>query len=382
MPGTSTKDQNPQIETLRVDLGTRGYDILIGSDLIERCGSLCWPVLPGKTVVVVSDDNVAPLYLDRVVASLEGQDLDVKTVILQAGEGTKSFANFQKLCETILAMGIERKTTLIALGGGVIGDITGYAAASLLRGIPFIQIPTTLLAQVDSSVGGKTGINTAHGKNLVGAFYQPLLVLADTEVLNTLEPRQLLAGYAEVVKYGLIDDFAFFQWLESNGKALINGDDAARRYAVHTSCAAKAKIVAEDEKETGRRALLNLGHTFGHALEAETGYGDKLFHGEAVAIGMVMAYRLSARLGLCTGQDEERLIRHMAEVGLRTDLKGLGAEDWTAEALAAHMSKDKKVTDGKIIFVLAKGIGEAFLSSVDDRDALFSVLDSFLSGSK
>jgi len=273
---------------------------------------------------------------------------------------------------------IERSTTLIALGGGVIGDLVGYTAASVLRGLPFIQVPTTLLSQVDSSVGGKTGINTHHGKNLVGAFYQPKLVLADTATLNTLDRRQLLAGYAEVVKYGLIDDLEFFEWLELHAQALIDGDMDKRRHAVLTSCAAKARVVAEDEREGGRRALLNLGHTFGHALEAETGYGDALLHGEAVSIGTVMAFELSQNMDLCPGQDTGRVAAHFDAVGLMADLSHLDTQGWTAEALLDHMSRDKKVEGGKLTFILTHGIGQAFISREVNVDALRALLDHWL----
>ena len=257
----------------------------------------------------------------------------------------------------------ERGSTLVALGGGVIGDITGFAASQILRGINFVQIPTTLLAQVDSSVGGKTGINTRHGKNLAGAFYQPRLVLADTAVLDTLPPRELLAGYAEVVKYGLIRDAEFFAWLERNGAALIAGDREARQYAIRTSCAAKAAIVAEDERENGIRALLNFGHTFGHALEAETGFGSELLHGEAVAIGMIMALDLSVRIGLCPASVMERAIAHFNDAGLPVSVSTGGNREWDAGVLIGHMGHDKKVRDGKITFILARRIGEAFVAS-------------------
>jgi 3-dehydroquinate synthase len=266
------------------------------------------------------------------------------------------------LCERLLELKVERSSTLIALGGGVIGDVTGFAAAVLLRGIDCVQIPTTLLAQVDSSVGGKTGINTRRGKNLVGSFHQPRLVLADTGVLSTLPRRQLLAGYAEIVKYGLIGDPDFFAWLEGHGSAVIDGDPAARRHAVKASCAAKAAIVAADERERGTRALLNLGHTFAHALEAEVGYGDELLHGEAVSIGIVMAFELSARLNLCPWEDAARARRHLAAMGLPTGLDTENGRFWNTTNLVEHMSRDKKVKGGRISFVLARGIGQAFLS--------------------
>lgn len=349
-------------ETLRVELGERSYDIVVGADLIAHAATWIAPVLARPRAIVITDENVAPHYLAPLRTSLEAVDIDVDTIVLPAGEQTKSFAHFQALCEDILARRVERSTTLIALGGGVIGDLVGYTAASVLRGMPFIQVPTTLLSQVDSSVGGKTGINTRHGKNLVGAFYQPKLVLADTAALNTLDHRQLMAGYAEVVKYGLIDDLNFFEWLELHAQALIDGDMDKRRHAVLTSCAAKARVVAEDEREGGRRALLNLGHTFGHALEAETGYGDKLLHGEAVAIGMAMAFDLSRRLELCSGQDSGRVSAHFDAICLPNDLAVLDTTGWTTDKLLDHMSRDKKVEGGKLTFILARGIGQAFIT--------------------
>ncbi len=368
------------VETLEVQLGERSYDIHIGSSLIDRCGEFCAPLIQSSKAIIVTDSNVAPLYLNRVVDSLKNSGIVTEQVVLPAGESTKSFGQFQKLCESILSFGIERKTVLIALGGGVIGDITGFAASVILRGLDFIQIPTTLLAQVDSSVGGKTGINTNYGKNLIGSFHQPRLVLADIDTLGTLPHRQLLAGYAEVVKYGLIDDFPFFEWLESHGKNLISGDIAARRHAVLHSCQAKTKIVAEDEKEIGKRALLNLGHTFGHAYEAETGYGDTLLHGEAVAIGIHQAFALSVKLGISPRQEAERVSQHLESVGLKTSINKIKNINWSAEKLASHMDKDKKVSDGKITFVLAKGIGQAFLTNDVSRDRLIETLNDSLIG--
>jgi len=372
-------DMQPTNEsTLRVELGSRSYDIEIGSSLLAGAGKQIASLLQTPRAVIVTDSNVAPLYLDGLQQSLSSEGVICESVTLPAGEATKSFPNFEDLCEELLLLGIERKTTLIALGGGVIGDITGFAASVLLRGMDFIQIPTTLLAQVDSSVGGKTGINTGQGKNLVGSFHQPQLVLADMDTLNSLPKRELLAGYAEVVKYGLINDPAFFAWLEGNGTALIEGDSGVRTHAVLTSCKAKADIVAEDEKEKGARALLNLGHTFGHALEAECGYGDALLHGEAVSIGTIMAFEISVRMGLCPQSDLDQVRAHFDDVGLPTTLDALKTDGWTAEKLLAHMSKDKKVADGKITFVLTKGIGKAFLTNeVTDAD-LLETLGAFL----
>lgn len=365
-------------ETLRVELGERSYDIIVGADLIKDAAKWIAPVLARPRVVIITDKNVAAHYLAPLTKSLNDAGIRVDAITLPAGEQSKSFAQYEKLCETILALGIERSTTLIALGGGVMGDLVGFAAASILRGLPFIQVPTTLLSQVDSSVGGKTGINTAHGKNLVGAFYQPKLVLADTTTLNTLDRRQLLAGYSEVVKYGLIDSPKFYEWLESHAQALIDGDMDKRRYAVLTSCAAKARVVAEDEREGGKRALLNLGHTFGHALEAETGYGDALLHGEAVCIGTVMAFELSQRLGLCPGQDFGRMLAHFEALKLPTDLCRLNAGGWTVDRLMAHMSHDKKVEDGKLTFILANGIGQAFISRDVQNNDVRELLEAWL----
>ena len=359
----------------RVSLGTRSYDIPVGDGLRAAAGQHIAPVLRAPRVIIVTDANVAALHLAALERSLADAHVDYDAVVLPPGEQTKDFAHLEKLIARLLDMKVERGTTLVALGGGVIGDLTGFAAAVVLRGIDFVQVPTTLLAQVDSSVGGKTGINTTHGKNLVGSFHQPRLVLADTGVLSSLPRRQLLAGYAEVVKYGAIDRPEFFTWLEGHGMALIDGDTRARQHAVIESCAAKAEIVAADERETGRRALLNLGHTFGHALEAETGYTDELLHGEAVAIGMVMAFDLSARLNLCPPEDAARLRRHLAAVGLTTSLQQMQGRIWNPRTLVAHMARDKKVSGGRTTFVLARGIGQAFLSdAVDpvDVEALFT----------
>jgi 3-dehydroquinate synthase len=294
--------------------------------------------------------------------SLQAAGIRHSHIILPAGEQTKGFSHLESLVERVLEEGIDRTTTLLALGGGVVGDITGFAAGILLRGLPYIQVPTTLLAQVDSSVGGKTGINTRQGKNLVGVFHQPRLVVADVDTLASLDPRQLRAGYAEVVKYGLIGDRHFFEWLETSGAAVCGGDRNAQKRAVVVSCAAKAAIVAADEREAGQRALLNFGHTFGHALEAETGFGDALLHGEAVAIGMIMAFELSVRLKLCPAADADRVRRHFAAVDLPTGLGGRVGGNATPERLLDHMRRDKKVQDSRITFVLVRGIGEAFVT--------------------
>ncbi len=366
------------VDSVRVDLGARGYDILVGTGLLAAAGRHIRPLLLHPRVVVVTDSNVAPLYLAAVETALGEADIESTAITLPAGEQTKDFTHLETLAEGLLAGQVGRDTTLVALGGGVIGDLVGFAAAITMRGIDFVQIPTTLLAQVDSAVGGKTGINTRHGKNLVGAFHQPRLVLSDIATLDTLPERELLAGYAEVVKYGLIRDAAFFGWLEANGLRLRDGDKEARRHAVVTCCAAKAAIVAEDEREAGRRALLNLGHTFGHVLEAQSGFGDALLHGEAVAIGMVLAFDLSARLGLCRPADAERVRRHLSELGLPVGLRGLADRSWNADGLLAHMAQDKKVRGGKLGLVLVRGIGEAFVTRDVDAEDISAVLDAAL----
>lgn len=357
------------MESLNVDLGERRYDILIGEHLLEKAGELLLPILPQPRAIVVTDDTVAPLHLPALVASLARAGIRHTIIPLPSGESTKSFALLERLLNSILAENPERKTALIALGGGVIGDLVGFAASILLRGVPFIQIPTTLLAQVDSSVGGKTGINTRYGKNLVGSFYQPKLVIADTGILGTLPLRQKQAGYAEIVKYGLIEDEDFFSWLEENGQKVLEGDTAATIRAVHTSCQQKADTVIADEREAGKRALLNLGHTFGHALEAETGYSDTLLHGEAVALGMVLAFRLSVAKGLCPAEDLARVENHLRAVGLPVEITAI-RKDWDIPALIRHCQQDKKVSDGKMTFILARGIGKSFITQDVTHDEL------------
>jgi 3-dehydroquinate synthase len=364
---------------VKVDLAGRAYDIAIGPGLIDKVGELSSKLLAAPRVVIVTDDTVAPLYGQRLAGSFKKAGVDTQTVVVPAGENSKTFDSFGALMNELLDRRPDRKTTLVALGGGVVGDLTGFAAAVLLRGVDFIQVPTTLLAQVDSSVGGKTGINTRHGKNLVGAFYQPRLVVADTNVLDTLPKRELLAGYAEVAKYGLIDDPAFWDWCEQNGAAVLAGDADRRTYAIEQSCRAKARIVAADERETtDLRALLNLGHTFGHALEAETGFGPDLLHGEAVGAGMAMAFDLSAQLGLCPPTDAERVRRHLGEVGLPVRLRAIGGDNrrtWNAAKLVEHMRGDKKAEAGRLTFVLARGIGKAFVTREVDERALGTLLD-------
>jgi 3-dehydroquinate synthase len=356
--------------TVRVELGARAYDIRVGAGLLDAAADHIKPHLKRPQTVIVTDETVAGLYLDRLQKALAKGGIASRSIVLPAGEQTKSFPQLERLLSGLLDMGVERSDTVIALGGGVIGDLTGFAASILRRGVSFIQIPTTLLAQVDSSVGGKTGINVAQGKNLVGSFHQPKFVLIDIAVLESLPERQFLAGYAEIVKYGLIDDPAFFQWLEKNGTALASGDRALRREAVIHACRAKAQTVAADERESGRRALLNLGHTFGHALEAETGYSDRLLHGEGVAIGMVLAFALSVKLGLCPADDLARVRTHLNAVGLPASPRAI-AQKMTPEALLHHMAQDKKVENGRLTLILARGIGKSFITrDVADADIL------------
>ncbi len=347
-------------KTVRVDLGRRAYDIQVGAGLLERAGEHVAPLLRRPFAVIVTDRNVAAAHLDTLKRALVLKNIGCETVILPPGEAQKSYAGFEQLCEALLALKIERRDHLIALGGGVIGDLVGFAASVLRRGMDFIQVPTSLLAQVDSSVGGKTAINSRQGKNLIGAFHQPKLVLADVALLDTLSPRELRAGYAEVVKYGLLGDAEFYSWLESNGAKLLAGDRDLRTEAVARCCAHKARIVAADEREEGERALLNLGHTFGHALEAETGYSQRLLHGEGVAVGMALAFRLSGRLGLCAADLAPRVERHLAESGLPAKLADVdGAKQFKPAVLLEHMKQDKKVRDGKLVFILAEAIGRA-----------------------
>ena len=368
-------DSHTTVERVDVALGDRSYGIFVGPGLLDQAGTHMRPVLAQRRVVVVTDATVAKLHLDRLNAALDRADIAHDHVVLPPGESTKDFAHLQQLADALLNRRVERRTMLVALGGGVIGDLTGVAAALVLRGLDFVQVPTTLLSQVDSSVGGKTGINTRHGKNLIGAFHQPKLVLADTSVLDTLPRRELLAGYAEVVKYGLLGDHGFFEWLETNAAAVIGRDGPERRHAVAHSCRMKARIVAADERETGDRALLNLGHTFGHSFEAELGYGSEMLHGEAVAIGMRLAFDLSAKLGLCPPDDAARVRRHLTQIGLPS---GLAGRNWPPERLLEHMGRDKKVVDGKLTFILVRGIGKAFISREVAGDDVKAVLAAAL----
>ena len=363
-------------ETLRVDLGDRSYDILIDDGLIDAAGGHLAPHAGAAPLLVVTDETVAGLHLGRFQSSLDAAGLAHRRFVLPSGEATKNFAELQRLVEAILETGPERSSILVALGGGVVGDIAGVAASLVLRGIGFVQVPTTLLAQVDSAVGGKTAINAPRGKNLIGAFYQPRLVLSDTGVLNTLPRRERLSGYAEIVKYGLIGDPGFFEWLEENGRSVIDDDGAARKHAVRKSCAAKAAVVSGDETERGARALLNLGHTFAHALEARARFDGALLHGEAVAVGLVLAFALSVELGLCPAGDAARVRRHLRAVGLPVTVADLGIDAGGAEDLVAAMKHDKKVRDGRLTFILARGIGEAFITS----DVEASSLDRVLAG--
>ncbi|WP_043765582.1 3-dehydroquinate synthase [Roseivivax isoporae] len=349
-------------EVVHVPLGGRAYDVRIGRGLIARAGAEIAPLLARPRVAVVSDTHVAEAHLPAFRAALAAEGIACEALILPPGEATKCWAELSRTVEWLLERQVERRDVVVALGGGVIGDLVGFAAAILRRGVRFVQVPTSLLAQVDSSVGGKTGINAPQGKNLVGAFHQPSLVLADTAALDTLPGRDLLAGYGEVVKYGLLGDADFFAWLEANGPALARGDAAARARAVRRSVEMKAEIVVRDETEQGDRALLNLGHTFCHALEAATGYSDRLLHGEGVAVGCALAFELSARLGLCAQEEPGRVRAHLRAMGMKTDLADIPGDLPDADALLALMAQDKKVVDGTLRFVLARGIGAAFVT--------------------
>jgi 3-dehydroquinate synthase len=367
----------PADHTLRVDLGERSYTITIGSGLLDRAGELLAPLLPLRRTVVVTDANLARTgHPARLAAALENAGIASRAIVLPAGEATKSWRQLEDLVEDLLAHGVERRSAVIALGGGVIGDLVGFAAATILRGIDFIEIPTTLLAQVDSAVGGKTGINSAHGKNLIGAFHQPRAVLIDTAVLDDLPLRELRAGYAEVVKYGFIRDAdGFFDWLERHGEGVLAGDPAARAEAVRRSLGVKAAIVASDERETsGERALLNFGHTFAHAYEALAGYDGGLLHGEAVAIGMLDAFALSARLGHCPTSEWQRAHAHLARLGLPTRVAEVSNRQFGVDRLLEAMGRDKKVENARRRFVLAQRIGAAFVSADVPEAAVRAVL--------
>ena len=377
LDATLGKDVAPVQEARRkveVPLGARAYSILIGPGVLDEAGAEIARIAPGVHCAIVTDARVAPLYLDRLSASLDQAGLRSTPIVCPPGEATKGYAEFARVCDALIEARIERRDIVIALGGGVIGDLAGFCAASLRRGVRLVQLPTTLLAQVDSSVGGKTGINSRHGKNLVGAFHQPSLVLADTLCLDTLSEREFRAGYAEVVKYGLIGDRGFFEFLESNWRDAFAGGPA-RAEAIAVSCAAKARAVAADETEQGERALLNLGHTFGHALEKLTGYDSaRLVHGEGVAIGMVSAFRFSRDLGLCSGQDATRAEAHLKAVGLPTRMRDIPGFDARTEDLLAAMRQDKKVERGRLTFILARGIGQSFVARDVDEASVSAFL--------
>jgi 3-dehydroquinate synthase len=352
--------------TVEVALGDRAYDIIIGRDVLQTLGPRVAALRPGVRTAIVTDRTVAKHWLEPTESSLAAAGIATSRIIVDEGEGSKTYDGLEKVSEALIAAKIERNDLVIALGGGVVGDLAGFAAAILRRGVDFVQVPTSLLAQVDSSVGGKTGINSPKGKNLLGAFHQPALVIADTSVLDTLSPRQFRAGYAEVAKYGVLGDEPFFAWLEANAADIFTGG-AAREHAIATSCRAKAAIVSRDERETGERALLNLGHTFGHALEAATGFSDRLFHGEGVSVGTVLAAEFSAQLGMIPPSDAVRVERHLASVGLPTNLQDIagftqeGLAD--ADALMALMAQDKKVKRGKLTFILLEAVGRAVIAN-------------------
>ena len=358
-----------------VALGERSYLVHIGPGLIAKAGEFLTPLLASNArVPVITDETVASLHYPALAASLEAAGITPDLIVLPPGEQTKSFAQLEELIDRLLALNVERGSLIVAFGGGVIGDLTGFAAGVLKRGIDFAQVPTTLLAQVDSSVGGKTAINTTRGKNLVGVFHQPRVVIADTGVLRTLAKRELRGGYAEVVKYGLLGDAEFFAWLEQHGAKALGGDDHAMAHAVAHSCTMKAAIVTRDEREQGDRALLNLGHTFGHALEAATGYSDRLIHGEGVALGSVLAFKLSARLGHCTAEDAMRAERHVAASGLPARITQIPGRRPTPDELLAHMRHDKKAKGGRMAFILVRGLGQAFISRDVPEEAVAAIL--------
>ncbi len=363
-----------------VNIAGRPYDVRVEAGLVSRLAEECGGLLHKVRVPIITDVNVHAALGAKAAESFSAAGKQVEWWVLPPGDQCKSWDHLAALIEWLLELGVERGDHILALGGGALGDLTGFAASILKRGCHFIQIPTTLLAQVDSSVGGKTAINTPTGKNLVGAFHQPSLVLADPDMLNTLPPREVAAGYAEVVKYGLLGDAEFFVWCEANGAALLAGDAAAREYAIATSVAAKARIVAEDEFETtGKRALLNLGHTFGHALEAQTGFSDRLLHGEGISLGMVLAARYSVRRGLMDAGEAERIVRHLAAAGMPHEISALGL-NCDGQTLTAHMLHDKKMEAGKLSFILMRGIGEAFVAKDVELADVAAFLDGELHG--
>ncbi len=345
-----------------VALGTRAYDIVIGRGLLASLGARVKALRPGAKVAIVTDETVAKHHLAATEAALKSAGVGSSAIVVPPGEGSKNFATFEKVCEAIVAARIERNDLVVALGGGVIGDLAGFASASVRRGLDFVQVPTTLLSQVDSSVGGKTGINSSHGKNLVGAFHQPILVIADTALLDTLPAREFRSGYAEVAKFGLLGDAAFFAWLEANWQEVFSGGPA-REHAIAVCCRGKAGIVARDERETGERALLNLGHTFGHALEAGAGFSQRLLHGEAVALGCALAFEFSARKGLIAAAEAARAAAHLAAVGLPTQLSQVPGGVPGVDVLMDLIAQDKKVKRGQLTFILVRGIGRAFIEN-------------------
>ncbi len=358
-----------QIEPIQVPvaLGARAYEIVIGRGLIASLGERVKALRPGARVAIVTDETVGQLHSGAVEVALKSAGIDSARITVPAGEGSKNYATFEKVCELIIDARVERNDLIVALGGGVIGDLAGFAAASVRRGLDFVQVPTTLLAQVDSSVGGKTGINSLQGKNLIGAFHQPVLVVADTALLDTLPKRDFRAGYAEVAKYGLLGDAQFFAWLEKNWQDVFAGGQTsgnfAREHAIAVCCRGKAGIVARDERETGERALLNLGHTFGHALEAGCGFSDRLLHGEAVSLGMALAFEFSAQKGLIAASEAARATAHLAAVGLPTHVSHVRGGVPGIDALMNLIGQDKKVKRGKLTFILVRGIGQAFVEN-------------------
>lgn len=361
-------------QTVTVGLGDRAYEVRIGSGLIAQAGRHIRPLLKRGRTAIISDETVWRLHGGVLTEALLAEGVKATPVLVPAGEGSKSFEMLARVSDDLLALELDRGDLIIAFGGGVVGDLAGFAAAIYKRGIDFVQIPTTLLAQVDSSVGGKTAIDTPRGKNLIGAFHQPKLVLADLDVLATLPVRELRAGYAEIIKYGLLGDLDFFEWLEAHGQGVVGLEPDALAHAVRRSVEMKAEIVAQDEREAGRRALLNLGHTFGHALEAESGYGEDLLHGEAVAIGMAQAFGFSARQGLCTGQDAGRAEAAIAAVGLPVRMDALPGHPFSGPRLLAHMGQDKKAEGGKLTFILARALGDAFVARDVDGGSILDFL--------
>ncbi len=371
-------DRNTDLRTVNVDLGERSYGIEIGRGLIEQAGEKIAGILPGSRLAIITDETVAGLHLDTLKKSLSAAGLDHVVMTVPAGEATKCFAMYERLCDEVLEARLERSDAVVALGGGVVGDLAGFVAASVRRGMKFIQIPTTLLAQVDSSVGGKTGINSRHGKNLIGAFYQPSLVLADTAILDTLPLRDFRAGYAEVAKYGLLGDEPFFAWLEDNWQAVFAGGPE-RDEAVARSCQAKADVVAADELESGRRALLNLGHTFGHALESAVAYETvRLVHGEGVAIGMMLAHEFSQRHGLIGEDVVARVEKHLTDVGLPIRMSDIPGQLPPAETLMDIIAQDKKVSRGQLTFILSRGVGESFVEKGVEPETVRTFLEEKL----